>query len=60
MIEAKGKEIAIAKLYEKYPKLRPKFRKELPLTIPKKALKELKYDVKLDEKENCRCDKQIN
>lgn len=62
MIEAKGKEIAIAKLYEKYPDLKPKFRKDLPQTIPKQALKELKYETKIQANENmelanCRCKK---
>ena len=41
MIEAKGKEIAIGKLYKKYPNLKPLFAKDINLEIPKKALKEL-------------------
>jgi len=50
MIEAKGKEIAISKLYKKYPQLVPKFRKKLPSTIHPDALKDLKLSTKVKEK----------
>lgn len=38
MIEAKGKEIAIGKLYRKYPLLKSKFAKDIKLDIHEKAL----------------------
>ena len=40
MIEAKGKELAIEKLFRKYPNLCEKDRVSVPLTIPKKGWKD--------------------
>ena len=40
MIEAKGKELAIEKLFRKYKQLCPENRVSIPLVIPKKAWKE--------------------
>lgn len=57
MIEAKGKEIAISKLYSKYPKLKPKSRKELPKTMPKEALKDLLLPEEIKEEVRCECAK---
>lgn len=56
MVEAKGKEIAIGKLYRKYPKLKPVFAKEIKLDIPKKVLKELNL-TESDELADCQCSK---
>ena len=44
MLEAKGKEVAISHLYEKYPKLRPKNALQLPNKIPYKAKKDIHID----------------
>ena len=56
MIEAKGKEIAIGKLFRKYPKLKPVFAKDIKLEIPKKALKELNSkDIDEDKCSSCEC-----
>lgn len=52
MIEAKGKEVAVGKLYNKYPKLKPKYRRDLPRTIPKAAQKDMKIP---DELADCKC-----
>jgi UV DNA damage endonuclease len=56
MIEAKGKEVAISKLYKKYPDLKPEFRKELPKTLPKDALKDLKLPDEIKEEVRCECE----
>jgi UV DNA damage endonuclease len=56
MIEAKGKEIAIGKLYRKYPQLKPVFAKEIKLDIPKKALKDLNVG-EPDDMAECQCEK---
>lgn len=55
MIEAKGKEIAIGRLYQKYPQLKPIGTKNIDLNIPKKALKSL--NIKDDELAECQCGK---
>ena len=44
MIEAKGKEVAVAHLYKTYPALKPKGAKDLPDRIPRKAQKDIKID----------------
>lgn len=40
MIEAKGKELAIAKLYQKYPQLRCDYKSDIEIAIPKKGMKD--------------------
>ena len=57
MIEAKGKEVAIAKLYQKYPDLKPPCMKELPKRIPKDALKDLKIPEEIKEEVSCECER---
>lgn len=54
MIEAKGKEVAIGKLYKKYSNLKPLFAKQLPLDIPKSALKDLGF-TESDDMPDCKC-----
>ena len=44
MLEAKGKEVAMAHLLKKYPKLKSKDSKEIPDKIPYKAKKDIKID----------------
>ncbi|AYV77276.1 MAG: UV-endonuclease UvdE [Barrevirus sp.] len=56
MIEAKGKEIAISKLYQKYPDLRPKCSEDLPKGLPKDALKDLDIPEEIKESVSCSCD----
>lgn len=56
MIEAKGKEVAIGNLYKKYPKLKPKYRKDLPLKIPKQALNDLKLPDEIKNLAECFCE----
>lgn len=56
MIEAKGKEVAISKLYQKYPSLKPKCSKDLPKTIPKEALKDLNIPDNIKEEICCDCE----
>ena len=59
MIEAKAKELAIGKLYQMYPKLKPPYAKEIELKIPEKAIKDLTVPQQdVDFCENC--DKCIN
>ena len=41
MIEAKGKEIAIGRLYKKYPQLKPEFAEYIQTELPEKAIKDL-------------------
>ena len=55
MIEAKAKDIAIARLYKNYPQIKPKYRKELPTQIPKAAIKDLKvkHDPEVDYLARC-------
>ena len=57
MLEAKGKEFAIGKLYKKYPTLKPVFAKPLPNEIPKKALKDLNIK-EPDDMANCLCEEK--
>lgn len=57
MIEAKGKEIAISKLYSTYPKLIPPNSIPLPKSIPKEALKDLKIPQEIKESVDCDCSK---
>jgi len=56
MLEAKGKEIAIGRLYNKYPQLKPAGAESIDLNIPKKALKSLNVK-ELDEMSDCQCGK---
>ena len=56
MIEAKGKEFSISKLYKKYPDLKPPYRLELPDKVPIKVLKTLN----LTEEEEHTCCKCVN
>ena len=56
MIEAKGKEVAISKLYQKYPELKPKCSQDLPKTIPKEALKDLNIPDNIKEEICCDCE----
>jgi UV DNA damage endonuclease len=55
MIEAKGKEIAISKLYNKYPELKPLYVKDLPKRVDKKALKNLKIPEEIKDEIDCEC-----
>jgi UV DNA damage endonuclease len=56
MLEAKGKEMAISRVYHKYPKLRPKGSKDLPTVIPKRAMKDIRIEEKYVDV-SCHCDK---
>lgn len=56
MIEAKGKEIAISKLYQKYPQLKPICAKKLPTKMPKDALKDLKLPPEIKDNIDCHCE----
>lgn len=47
MIEAKGKEVALAYLYNKYPEIRPEKAKNIPTKIPYKA----RNDIRIDDNE---------
>lgn len=55
MIEAKGKEVAISKLFQKYPALKQKYVKDLPKRFPKDALKDLKLPPEIKEEVECEC-----
>lgn len=56
MIEAKGKEVSLALLYSKYPKLlKIKGKASIPAIIPKQALKDVKIDQHI--KDSCICAK---
>lgn len=57
MMETKGKELAIGKLYRKYPKLKPKYTKDIPIELTKKIIKELELSEEPDDMANCMCDK---
>jgi len=53
MIEAKGKDIALAHLYFKYPKLKMPYSIDIPTKLPKKAMKDLNIDeLYIDD---CKC-----
>jgi UV DNA damage endonuclease len=56
MIEAKGKEVTLGRLYKKYPALRPHPSKDLPLKLPKQALNDLKIPDELKEEVSCECE----
>jgi hypothetical protein len=56
MLEAKGKEVALGRLYQKYPQLKPKYTKELPTKIPKGALKDLKLPPEIRDTVDCACE----
>ncbi len=58
MIEAKGKEVAIGKLYSKYPQLRKEGSYDLPKKIPKAALDNLKVSEEIKELTDCECSKE--
>lgn len=58
MIEAKGKEIAIGRLYKKYPELKPPYTDPIDTNLPEKAIKDLGYsDIDLDDDiiTSCKC-----
>lgn len=49
MCEIKSKEIGIGRLYRQYPKLKPKYTKDIPIDLTKKIIKELE----LSEEPQC-------
>ena len=56
MLEAKGKEMAVSRIYHKYPKLKPIGSKDLPTVIPKRAMKDIRIEEKYVETD-CHCDR---
>lgn len=56
MIEAKGKEVTIGKLYNKYPSLAPPLTENPPLKLPKESLKNLKLPEEIKEQVRCECE----
>lgn len=56
MIEAKGKEIALSKLYKLYPSLKPPTMRELPKSLPKGAIKEMNIPPEIRDELICECE----
>ena len=57
ILETKAKELAIGRLYRQYPKLKPKYTKDIPIELTDKIKKELALSDEPDEMANCMCNK---
>lgn len=55
MLEAKGKEMAVSRIYHRYPLLKPEGAKDLPTVIPKKAMKDIRIEEKYVDTD-CHCE----